>query len=97
LPLQNVPSSQGSSVRTHFQVFGTNAEKPELFWAQAFYKSCRARGMRHQAALGALAFKWIRIIHRCWVERKPYDEFKYLLALQKRQGPLLNFAAATPD
>jgi transposase len=70
---------------------------PRSFWAQAFYKSCRARGMRHQAALRALAFKWIRILHRCWVERKPYDESRYLLALQKRQAPLLKFAAATPD
>jgi transposase len=70
---------------------------PRSFWAQAFYKSCRARGMRHQAALRALAFKWIRILYRCWVERKPYDESRYLLALQKRQAPLLKFAAATPD
>ena len=70
---------------------------PRSFWAQAFYKSCRSRGMRHQAALRALAFKWIRILHRCWVERKPYDESRYLLALQKRQAPLLKFAAANPD
>jgi transposase len=70
---------------------------PRSFWAHAFYKSCRARGMRHQAALRALAFKWIRILYRCWVERKPYDESRYLLALQKRQAPLLKFAAATPD
>lgn len=68
---------------------------PRSFWAQAFYKSCRARGMRHQAALRALAFKWIRIL-RCWVERTPYDESRYLLALQKRQAPLLKFAAAPP-
>jgi transposase len=66
---------------------------PRSFWAQAFYKSCRARGMRHQAALRALAFKWIRILHRCWVERQPYDEARYLLALQKRHAPLLKFAA----
>jgi transposase len=66
---------------------------PRSFWAQAFYKACRARGMRHQAALRALAFKWIRILHRCWLDRIPYDESRYLLALQKRHAPLLNFAA----
>jgi len=66
---------------------------PRSFWAQAFYRSCRARGMRHQAALRALAFKWIRILYRCWVERQPYDEARYLLALQKRHAPLLKFAA----
>ena len=69
---------------------------PRSFWAQAFYKSCRARGMRHQAALRALAFKWIRILHRCWLDRAPYDESRYLMALQKRQAPLLKFAATTP-
>lgn len=63
------------------------------FWAKAFYGSCRARGMHHQAALRALAFKWIRILHRCWVDRTPYDETRYLLALQKRHAPLLKFAA----
>jgi transposase len=60
------------------------------FWAN---DSCRARGMRHQAALRALAFKWIRILHRCWIDRTPYDETRYLMALQKRHAPLLKFAA----
>jgi transposase len=66
------------------------------YWAQAFYKASRARGMTHQAALRALAFKWIRILHRCWVDRTPYDESRYLLALQKRHAPLLKFAAEQP-
>lgn len=63
------------------------------FWAKAFYDSCRARGMRHQAALRALAFKWLRILHRCWVDRVPYDESRYLMALRNRHAPLLKFAA----
>jgi hypothetical protein len=60
---------------------------------KAFYQACKARGMRHQAALRALAFKWIRVLYRCWVERTPYDESRYLMALQKRHAPLLKFAA----
>ena len=68
---------------------------PRSFWAKAFYDSCRARGARHQAALRALAFKWIRILHRCWVDRVPYDESRYLMALQKRSAPLLKHAAQT--
>jgi transposase len=66
------------------------------FWAKAFYDSCRARGMRHQAALRSLAFKWIRILYRCWIDRTPYDESRYLSALRKRQAPLLKFAAEAP-
>jgi transposase len=69
---------------------------PRSFWAQAFYNSCRARGMKHQAALRALAFKWIRILHRCWTDRIAYDESRYRLALQKRQAPLLKFAVESP-
>ena len=70
---------------------------PRSFWANAFYRGCRARGMQHQAALRALAFKWIRILYRCWVDRVPYDETRYLMALQKRQAPLLKVAASLPS
>jgi hypothetical protein len=47
-------------------------------------------GARHQAALRALAFKWIRILHRCWLDRVPYDESRNLMALP---APLLKHAA----
>lgn len=67
------------------------------YWARAFYQSCRARGMSRQAALRALAFKWVRVLYRCWVERTPYDEARYLLALQKRHAPLLRFAVEHPS
>jgi hypothetical protein len=52
------------------------------FWAGAFYQQ-RGKGSSHQAALRALAFKWIRILFRCWKNRTPYDESKYLKALKK--------------
>ena len=55
--------------------------------------TCEVSAARHQADLSALAFKWIRILHRCWVDRTPYDEARYLMALQKRCAPLLRFAA----
>jgi transposase len=68
---------------------------PRSAWAKAFYDSYRARGGRHQAALRALAFKWIRILYRCWVDRAPYDETRYLMTLQKRGAPLLKHVAHT--
>ena len=70
---------------------------PRSFWAKAFYQSYRERGGSHQAALRALAFKWIRVLHRCWLDREPYDEARYLMALQKRHAPLLAFAAKASD
>ena len=65
------------------------------FWAKAFYEAYRARGGSYQSALRALAFKWIRVLYRCWIDRIPYDESKYLMALQNRQAPLLKHATNT--
>jgi transposase len=59
------------------------------FWAGAFYQQQRAKGCPHQVAVRALAFKWIRILYRCWVTHTPYDESRYLKALQLRGSPLL--------
>jgi transposase len=63
------------------------------FWARAFYDRHRAKGASHNAAVRALAFKWIRILWRCWVDRTPYDESRYLTSLQKRHSPVLAFVA----
>jgi hypothetical protein len=52
------------------------------------YQQQRQRGNNHHAAVRALAFKWIRIVFRCWKDRLAYDENKYLAALAKRGSPL---------
>ncbi len=62
-------------------------------WAGAYYRQQRAKGSSHQAAVRALAFKWIRILYRCWQDRVPYDESKYLEALRRRGSPLLKYLA----
>lgn len=62
-------------------------------WAAAYYRMQRERGKKHHAAIRALAFKWIRILYRCWQERTPYDEAVYLQALQRRSAPLLHTLA----
>lgn len=51
-------------------------------WAREFYNGQRAKGKGHHAAVRALAFKWIRIFFRCWRDRVPYSEERYLQALQ---------------
>src|SRR6201993_4028602 len=57
-------------------------------WARAYYQQQRERGNDHHAAVRALAFKWIRIVFRCWQDRVAYDENKYLAALARRGSPL---------
>jgi transposase len=59
------------------------------FWAGAYYRQQREKGCTYQAAVRSLAFKWIRILYRCWQMRTPYDESKYLKALERRGSPLL--------
>jgi hypothetical protein len=66
------------------------------FWAQLYYQQQRDKGKAHQAAVRALAFKWIRILSRCWQDRTPYDESAYLQALNQRGSSLMqNFATAS--
>jgi transposase len=62
---------------------------PYCYWAEAYYRRQRAKGSSHQAALRALAFKWMRIVYRCWHTRTPYDEATYLSALKRRGSPLM--------
>ena len=64
------------------------------YWAGLYYRQQRAKGCSHQAAVRALAFKWIRILYRCWKTRTPYDEARYLRALQERGSSLLKMAEA---
>jgi transposase len=59
------------------------------FWAGAYYRQQRAKGSSHHIAVRALAFKWIRILYRCWQARTPYNETAYLNVLRKRGSPLL--------
>ena len=58
-------------------------------WARAYYQLQRQRGKSRTAAIRALAFKWIRVLYRCWQSRTPYDEARYLAALRQHDAPLL--------
>lgn len=58
-------------------------------WAEAYYRQQRAKGCSYQAALRALAFKWIRIAYRCWKTSTAYDENAYLQALIRHGSPLI--------
>ena len=63
-------------------------------WAKAYYQHLRDDEKKsHHAAVRALAYKWIRIIFRCWKDGKPYDESVYLQSLRRR-GALLGSTLA---
>jgi transposase len=75
----------------HRQSFHEYAKESVLWsrWAAAYYLQQRTKGSPHHTAVRALAFKWQRIIWRCWQSRKPYEEKIYEAALAKAKSPLV--------
>ena len=74
-------------LRQTFHEFAQHSRSSSI-WARAYYELQTSRGKSHHAAVRALAYKWIRIIYRCWQTRTKYDEQRYLDSLRKRQSPL---------
>ncbi len=62
------------------------------FWAKAYYRQQESKGKPHNTIIRALAFKWIRILFRCWKTKTAYDESTYLEALKAKGSPLLKYA-----
>jgi transposase len=106
-----VKEASGKTERVHFRVacpkflrqtfheFATHSIRRSQ-WARAYYEHLRDDEKKsHHAAVRALAYKWIRIIFRCWKDGKPYDEQVYLDSLRRRGallGPGLK-AATCPE
>jgi len=57
-------------------------------WACRYYELQRAKGKGHHASVRALAFKWIRILWRCWRDHRCYDDAIYTAALRRSGSPL---------
>ena len=74
-------------LRQTFHEFA-DASRKKSCWAEAYYQQHRQQGASHHAAVRALAYKWIRIVFRCWKTSTPYDESVYLKALQRRHSAL---------
>ena len=75
----------------HRQSFHEYAKESVLWsrWAAAYYLQQRQRNSPHHTAVRALAFKWQRIIWRCWQSHSPYDERIYEAALRRRGSNLV--------
>jgi transposase len=57
-------------------------------WSKAFYEQEKRRGIGHWTILRALAFKWIRILWKCWRTRTNYDGELYLRRLELRESSI---------
>jgi transposase len=64
-------------------------------WARAYYEHQRKeKHQDHHPAVRSLAFKWIRIIYRCWKDHKAYDDQLYVDSLRRRGSLLANLLPA---
>lgn len=65
-------------------------------WARAYYQHLRHDEKKnHHAAVRSLAYKWIRIIFRCWKDSKPYDEQLYQDSLRRRRSLVADILGGT--
>jgi transposase len=76
-----------SFLRQTFHEFALHSRRQSV-WARLYYDQLRQQGKDHHASVRALAFKWIRILYRCWKDRTPYDEQRYCQALRRQGSPL---------
>lgn len=53
-------------------------------WAALLYQDQVKKGKTPFAAIRAVAFKWNRILFRCWQKGEAYDEAKYLQSLKAK-------------
>jgi len=58
-------------------------------WAKAVYQQACEAGHKHGHALRILAARWLKIIYRMWVTRRPYNESLYLAQLIRRGSPVI--------
>lgn len=54
-------------------------------WAREYYDEQRLKGKSRHTAIRGLAFKWIRILFRCWKARTLYDESIHQRSLATRR------------
>lgn len=60
-------------------------------WAKAYLAMRKAKGHPHQEILRGLAFKWQRIMFRCWKNHELYDEDRYIQKLVQTNSKLIPF------
>ena len=75
-------------LRQTFQEFA-GCSIPHSRWAHAFYQLQLQRGSSAHQAKRALAYKWQRVLFRCWQDHRPYNEEHYIAALRRRNSSLI--------
>ena len=80
--------------QTFHEFAGVSIKKSR--WAKAYYQQQLQRNKSPQVARRALAYKWQRIIYRCWQTGEAYDEERYIARLIATNSPRAEQVAALP-
>lgn len=56
-------------------------------WANKYYQAQRDKGKTHHTAVRALAYKFARVLYRCWLDKVPYDERRHIDNLKRYGSP----------
>jgi hypothetical protein len=90
-----VTRSSGRSKVVHFRVACPKFDRQTFHefarlsvttcqWARNYVAYYTAQGKDYHAIIRALAFKWIRILWRCWKNKTPYNDERYMQTLKTR-------------
>lgn len=60
-------------------------------WSKAFYKMWKAKGMKRHAILRKLAYKWIRILFRCWKTSTEYCPERYEAIIKLKTPEIIQY------
>lgn len=63
-------------------------------WAKAYYYYHKDKGKPFHTIMRSLAYKWIRILFRCWKNNEIYQEHKYIQSLVKHGSPICSYIPA---
>jgi transposase len=58
-------------------------------WAEAFVRQRMEKGQGFHRIIRALAYKWIRILWKCWHDGTAYNEELYIERLRQKGSPLV--------
>jgi hypothetical protein len=64
-------------------------------WAEAFVRQRQERGQGFHAIIRALAYKWVRLLWKCWRDGVAYHEERYLESLRQKGSSLVPKTTAT--
>lgn len=66
--------------------FAFNTAFTDGCWAADYYQKKRRCGVDHYTTLRCLAGKWVKILHRLWLDRTPYNEHLHQKNRQQRNA-----------